>query len=290
MDIFNKALDNNLLTGANSVSLTSSVYDLQGVYWDHAIEVTWTGSTPNYVDTILYGGVDSGQMYELDTVRSFESPSMHFVNGRAARYVQGKYSDLSSGHVSGSEVNMRVISGGNGFSSKHPEIDKMTGAQVGITYGHHKAHAGYSYYFTAVDTIGNNAVKDIIFRTADSNKLAHYVGQVKGTEPLKVLIYASPTVNSLVSQVPVCNRNFDKHGDAVFDPESILWVPSSVTAVGSLHYNEYVGTGKVSGGGTRDVEENILKRNTDFLLRIQSLANNNIISSMFGWYEETDRS
>ena len=73
------------------------------------------------------------------------------------------------------------------------------------------------------------------------------------------------------------------------DTTAIYNAPT-ISAPGTLLTRRYVGSGKSSGGGTRDNNEFILKQNTAYLLRITegNVANTNINWEL-DWYEHTNK-
>jgi len=166
------------------------------------------------------------------------------------------------------------------------KIDGSTQDIQAIEHEHAEIHGGDHYNFCDYSAAGlaSGVVIEFVLTTADTDKLPHLVFEVWSATGATIELFAGST--NVVGGTPLIPRNnrtdsINTSGVTVVqDPASIT---DGVRAAGFL-----AGAGRTAGFASRG-KENILTRNTTYMIRITSTASQNRISWCADWYEHTDR-
>lgn len=176
-------------------------------------------------------------------------------------------------------------------------LDKATNTIQTIDYAHHEIHAGShfscSYYATGKN---DGQTINIYLKTPDTAKWGHMIFNWS----------ASGAAFGRVREAPTVTANTGTNGQSIFNSNrnsattSDMWdnaaVPVqgkfgydvTVTAPGTIIYEEYAGAAKNQGGMGRNDEEIILDQNTAYVFEVESDAAGITLSMRLEWYEHTD--
>ena len=193
----------------------------------------------------------------------------------------------------------------NPISSTDVEVDSNTNSLVTISFPHHKIHDEESFHTEFVDeTLADNATIILAFKTMSGTKRAHmwfdFTTLVGGD--LQVWEEATWDTNTGVVN-PILNLKRlasmtssglleDLSATPVFTAtDNVL---SNVTNLGtgsatSIHHFYAWGIkGKAPAGGARDVEEHVLKPETQYAVVFTADGASNRGQIQLDWYEQTD--
>lgn len=167
-------------------------------------------------------------------------------------------------------------------------LDGSTGALEVIDYANHEVHSGSHYNYRDYYTITKNSEKDFLIVTPNSTKFAHLIfGLESITSTVTFNIFENCTVsdNGTLEPVRNRNRNFD-NGNLV-----LLYEDPTITNNGNEIASGIFGAGRNSnGGGGRDTEEIILRRDETYCILITELnVATTSVNILFDWYEHTDK-
>jgi len=173
------------------------------------------------------------------------------------------------------------ISGSDGVSQVI--VDAVSSALVDIDFEHHEVHEGDAFVCRGFTDIASVATFDILFVVPDSAKLSHFVFNLINEIEIEYLIYRDTEVSDNGTPLLCINRN---HNSLTTAGTGSFHTPT-VTAVGDLIFNHRFGSGRSIGGNVRSLEENVLKRNSNYLFRIINRINGtaNLFNYIFSWYE-----
>lgn len=167
------------------------------------------------------------------------------------------------------------------------QVERTTNSLRVITDSQAHLNEGDHYDYKGYHTVSRNTSKDHLIITPNTDVLARMtIGVEAVTSSIAVQFYEDTTTSAdgTVGNARNRNRNF---GD---DNTTEVYEDPTVTGVGTLLWSGFFGAGKDSaGGGARDDEQIILKKNTKYLLRV---TENNIsdteVNFTFDWYEHED--
>jgi hypothetical protein len=165
-------------------------------------------------------------------------------------------------------------------------IDESTRALEVITYEHHEIHSGSHYNYC--DYSLNESVDVIIefvMTTPDTTKWVHLAFGIYSSEGATVELYEGPS--GVVGGSTIIPRNNNRNSSNLSDV-TIVKDPTSITSDGIRAAGFLAGGGRTAGFASRE-NENVLKQNESYLVRITSLANSNDISWCAEWYEHIDK-
>jgi hypothetical protein len=196
------------------------------------------------------------------------------INTKVA--TEQKQDDIITNQTDGSQKTQIV--GPNGTAVN---VDGV-GALEHITGEHHQIHAGTSFYYDDLITLGAGVTQDYLI-TADSLK-SHWGYLIDGAFGITIELFEATDKTGTTLQTAY-NRNRNSSitptttthkgiSGGTTDGTRIVWRRSGTGAVG----------GKLSGTST-DASERILKMGTKYILRITSAAVNNEIALQLNWYE-----
>lgn len=157
-----------------------------------------------------------------------------------------------------------------------------------VDYAHAELHSGSHYNYRRYHNVPKNGTKDHLIITPNTTKWAHFVVDVEAiTSSVIVYLYEGATYSAVGTPETPINRNRNyTNGNT-----TLIYEDPTITAVGTLLADTYVGAGKNSEGGrVRDQQEIILKQNTVYLVRVveQNIAATPV-NIAFDWYEHTNK-
>ena len=151
---------------------------------------------------------------------------------------------------------------------------------------HEHIHEGKSFIATDYD-----ADTDIVgpkywsFITPDTNKHIHFIFEVFANAAGVLEFYEGPTINAAGTTLASYNMNRNITDAAGM----VVKYDTTTTADGTKLWVARLGTvGSVfvtTSGGTGTRMEFVLKRNTTYILKFTTIADNNILWANFVWYE-----
>lgn len=184
-------------------------------------------------------------------------------------------------------VGTKVGQVGNNLLVSVDQVEGTTNSLKTISYSHAELHSGDHYFSRGNELLVRNNVKNILIVTPDTPRLAHMVVAVEGlTSTILVQIYESTVTSNNGTRDNERNRNRNYSDNNT----TFIYYSPTITTVGNLLAEAKYGAGRNSaGGGVRDVEEILLKRNTKYLVRIteQNISDTQI-NWGFDWYEHTN--
>lgn len=162
-------------------------------------------------------------------------------------------------------------------------LDSVSGKQVVIDFPHHKEHDGDAYLAWDREDLSNAQVFNYSLITPDTTKWVHFILEAISEKEMFVQMWEAATLTAGTA-LTAYNKNRNSSTTA---KATVTSTPTSITTGSVLLMEDQWGSGK-EGGGSRGLEEFILKQNTKYLIRFTNLtANANFLSVHFNWYEHT---
>lgn len=165
-----------------------------------------------------------------------------------------------------------------------PNEDQLTKSLITVDFSHHEIHAGKSFWYDDVVTLGSAATQDYIITVANTTVFHHFGYEIEGSLGITLELFEGTDRNGTTlqtsynrnrnsSNTPTLTIHKDQTGGST-DGTRILWHKSGTSISG----------GKVSGT-SKDSTERILKNNTKYLMRITSAGASNDVAVRLNWYE-----
>ena len=169
-------------------------------------------------------------------------------------------------------------------------IDASTNSIQTIEYEHHEIHSGSSFHTSDVRNIDTTTFKWQV-TTPDSTKYSHIVFNVDCTGEMLALITegSDRTDGTALTEI---NRN--RVGTPTVAGTIVTHTPTGGTTDGATTiYSKRsgataVGSRTVAAGGSRGLNEFVLKPNTKYVISVTTYADV-YVSLELEWYEHTDR-
>lgn len=173
-------------------------------------------------------------------------------------------------------------SGGSEFKQ-----DTSTGAFAQVTYEHNEIHSGSHFNYCDYDVSGLGVGDTIKFvlTTPDTTTWAHFSFAIFSSTGATVELYEGTSGVSGGATITPRNNNRNSGTASVV---GIVKDPASITSDGTRAAGYLAGANREAGFVVRE-NENVLKQNETYLLRITSLASSNNVSWCAEWYEHADR-
>lgn len=183
------------------------------------------------------------------------------------------------------------------------EIDLSTFAAKTIEYEHAEIHSGDHYECEFYDaTMANTETISLGWKTPDSDKLMHLVPAWWFKLECSIILYENATWTAETgTQCPIINshRDFQKKESTLLENQSSAAFlvtdnmvanatgvdVSGATAIRSVRQ----GASNKIGSTFRAAEEQVLKRNTQYLILLTAHVNSNGGGIYLAWYEHSDR-
>lgn len=167
--------------------------------------------------------------------------------------------------------------------SRYMEFDNLTRMILNMEAAHHRIHEGVSFTYRDVVTLASNGVQDYVIVTP-SDRQCHFGYEVSPQLLVVIELFeAGDRTPTTVQTTHNRNRNMSNVAQALLykgqsggtkDGDRIIW-RSEGSSAASSRSNVQVGEG----------QERILKVNTQYIFRITSGANSNVVSTRLSWYE-----
>lgn len=198
-------------------------------------------------------------------------------------------------------------SGGSSLTS-NPATDTTTGAATAIVYPHHQIHAGNAYHCRYHQAVSDDNYRTAIsFTTSDTTTWCHMVMDVTTTDETTIYVYEGVTTDA-DEGTDLAIFNHDRNSSntsTVLDNDAVptagnatSWTEAQLAAAnlttGTTAYTEILSLatgqgGKTVGGGTRGMQEFILRQNTKYMFMVQSTdADDNVHDISLHWYEHAN--
>lgn len=151
---------------------------------------------------------------------------------------------------------------------------------------HQRIHDGDAYIISDFDTLGNGGEKELVLSTGA--KKVHLNVIIFAEKAAIYKLFEDPTYTSTSNPVNGINRNRTSANTSTLTIKSFS---GKLTSGTKLIHEEIsggsVGQGNNSSAINRDTNEFILKTNSLYSLKIESLSINNKVNWMLNWYELT---
>ncbi|MGW8178693.1 MAG: hypothetical protein ACWGQW_08015 [bacterium] len=166
-------------------------------------------------------------------------------------------------------------------------VDSKTNVLITQDFEHHEIHEGDHFWYLDSISLGVAATQDYLITTPNSAAESHLLVQVKHTAVASVAFYEGADRNGTTLQtVWNSNRNSLTTADTTVHKGQ-----SGGTTDGTLMMTHTFGTStgaaSSSGGEARAMDEQILKTNTKYLLRLTSSTASQLFVTHLVWYEHT---
>lgn len=172
-------------------------------------------------------------------------------------------------------------------------LDKITNALVTVDYAHHEIHDGDTFmYHDVIASLADTVVQDYWIVTPNTTRWAHIGHMLESTGPITLQIFEGADRTSAKAEQAVFNRNRNKGAATTKIYKNNATGASSGGATdGTLivWWKGGISNNKTVNGTTVGTSnEKILKQGTNYIFRITSGMDSNLISLSFDWYEHTD--
>jgi len=149
-----------------------------------------------------------------------------------------------------------------------------------IGHYHDKIHSGDAYHVSDYGTYSKNAEWDILIKVGSTQM--HLLWGVSANVGALVELFESPTVTANGTQYTIYNKKRASSNT----PDTDVYETPTLTADGT-QFEVAVLPGSNQSGILCSVDlEWVLKANTDYLFRITSQGNSNLLGLALDWYEE----
>jgi len=158
----------------------------------------------------------------------------------------------------------------------------LCGSQTVIDHAHHEIHEG-DYWFAddISDLLGSGDIRYYLFKTPNEDKFFHSFPQFYATGEFEIQVYEGATVATNGTELPLLNRNRLITSTTTFkfykNPTSPVVTSATVVRNGRF------GAGKAIGE-SRSENELILKKNTNYLIKLTSRVTSNYITTHMNGY------
>ncbi|PJB53625.1 MAG: hypothetical protein CO099_06245 [Bdellovibrio sp. CG_4_9_14_3_um_filter_39_7] len=170
----------------------------------------------------------------------------------------------------------------------------LAGTLIARSSTHENVHLGKTFLaFHNSSSLANGSNINIFFETSATTSAApHIVIDASGSLAFQFEVLEGPTVTSGTgTSQSVFNKNRQSattslvYDNASTPVQNKMSIDVTVTADGTVISDDYLPTGKSSGGILDFGRELILKASTKYVFRLTSLENNNICHINLDWYE-----
>jgi hypothetical protein len=174
-------------------------------------------------------------------------------------------------------------------------VDEVTGANISIPFDEAMVNDGKAFHsFVSALNPGTNDKVSIAFKTPNSEEYVFLLPFLKAGGLAKMEIYSGPSITAdSGSSCSVINQNENSSNTShIIDSVASVQVigscrKNSTFTGGVLKYEEFVGSTKDSGNGSRGTKGLILKKNTVYVVSAEALLGSNFIALFLAWFEHT---
>jgi hypothetical protein len=184
-------------------------------------------------------------------------------------------------------------------------IDGITNAHTIIDYAHHEVHGGSSFTTEFADnTMANAETIIIVFKTMAGTKKIHMLSSMTTLVGGSLQIWEGATwTTNTGALLPIINRKRETTmassgiledltaTPAFTETNNMLVNPTglNIGAATSIHLHYAYGErGKIGAGTQRDIDEYILKPETQYAIVFTAIGASNKGQIILNWYEHTD--
>jgi hypothetical protein len=168
-----------------------------------------------------------------------------------------------------------------------PGLQDILKGLVTIDFGHHMIHAGESFdwfYYGAC----NNTSKDVrlVVPNVATTKTPHLVWEVMADASAFIYLYEAVTWTAAGVEAATFNKNRNSATASGMKLYITGGTVLTVNSTGTQIAFGWLSAGKItSGSGDRTLDERVLKANTEYLFRVTTGGNANIMIRLH-WYED----
>lgn len=148
-----------------------------------------------------------------------------------------------------------------------------------ISHLHAKVHEGKCFSVSDYDTLNKSIAWDLVFEVG--SVMAHLLYEATTSMGVIIEIYESPTYTGGTAK-----SSYNHNRSSILTPTMVVKDDVTVTADGTLIDVVSLSGTNQTGSSVASNLEWILAQNTDYLMRITSQGNSNLISGRAIWYEE----
>jgi hypothetical protein len=165
-----------------------------------------------------------------------------------------------------------------------PIADHVSNSTVVIDEAHYNLHEGIM--FVATDLATFSGTRDILITTG--SKECHLIWEMVCDGPLTATVYRDVIATASANVIPAINSDHNSVNTAV---TAYCYTPTGITT-GSDIVGKYFNGGTAQGAqrvgmSDRGMAENILKKNTKYLVRLVTGSSLTVLCR-FHWYEVDD--
>jgi hypothetical protein len=187
------------------------------------------------------------------------------------------------------EVAARPVTAVNALPVSIGPGDPISDIPVMIDFDHHQIHEGESFAYLFYGAV-NSASKDfrlVVPNVAATTRTPHLIWEVVADAAALALLYEAPTWTAGGVAAGV---TYNKNRNSASAPGTVVYVTGgtalTVNALGTLIDTGMIFSGKFAAGGQdRALMEWVLKSNTEYLFRVTTTGNTNVIVRLH-WYED----
>ncbi len=180
-----------------------------------------------------------------------------------------------------------------GFKAVNVKDGFYVGSNVTIDIFHYAVHAGLAFVCGDAQTLGNNGIISISFKTPPASNL-HTLFSARSSKESNLLIYEAPTMNTGVGDAMLSVVNRLRVGTppatGVLGHETDSWVAGAATKDGTMSdtgttlHEEHIGSGR-NGGSENASFEFVLEVDTVYVFAMTSEATSNDCQLSLSWFE-----
>ena len=172
----------------------------------------------------------------------------------------------------------------SGCNSTEVAIVDTSQTMITQTSSHHEIHKGYHYTVDDKVTLGSNGQRNLLIVTPPCINVTydHMVFSISSSGIITTgALYENVTYSVIGTVTPIHNRNRPLNYVSL----SNVYIIPTITSTGEELSNYHWGSRHI-GGSVRDSEEFILKCDTNYLIRVISDENENLVTIKLDWYEK----
>jgi hypothetical protein len=167
-------------------------------------------------------------------------------------------------------------------------IDKDSGAEVKISYEHHRIHTGNHFYICNFEVVNSDASIYFGVRTP-ADPVIHMTFVVSGSSQMEFYVYEDATFTGGTNTIPLNNnRNNANTSSVVVRKNPTVAGGATGTAI-YAQSSGYAGATPQQSKSTDGIEkrdkELELKVSTDYIFQLKSKDDANILNYCGEWYE-----
>lgn len=179
------------------------------------------------------------------------------------------------------DINLQTVNG--------TILDGVSGTMIAVEFSHHEVHEGSSFVVCDVQDIDTTTMKWQV-TTPASTKYAHMIFDIECTGEMLILVTEGSDRTDGTALVEINRRRIGTPTSATV---VVTRTPTGGATDGALTIFTKrvgatgVGSKTISGGGSRGVNEYILKPNTKYVMAVTTYAAVSV-SFCIDWYEHID--